>query len=72
MEGLGWIWEAWTDLTTCRHYTMGGPGPIPWTAIDQYAARHGVTGTDYELLVSAIRAMDGAYMEPRDSKPAPD
>lgn len=41
-----------------------GVGPIPWTAIDRYAERHGVTDPDdYDEFVELISAMDSAYLE---------
>lgn len=43
---------------------MGGCGPIPWTAIDRYAARHDIQGADeFERFVRLIRALDQVYMK---------
>ena len=41
-----------------------GIGPIPWTAIDAYAARHGITDPeDFEDLEILVRAQDQAYLD---------
>jgi hypothetical protein len=38
-------------------------GPIPFTAIDRWAARRGVTDPDeFEALVACIRAMDAEWL----------
>lgn len=42
---------------------MGGPGPIPWSAIDRWAQRHGITDPDaFDDLVVLVRAQDDAYL----------
>jgi len=43
---------------------MGSPGPIPWTAIDQYAERVKITEDEllYDDLVFYIRKMDETYL----------
>ncbi|MGE0722824.1 MAG: hypothetical protein AB7O45_00540 [Alphaproteobacteria bacterium] len=41
-----------------------GTGPIPWTAIDRYAERNGITDPDdLEEFVELVTAMDHAYLE---------
>jgi len=43
---------------------MGGAGPIPWTAIDRWAERHGVTDPDdFEDLVLYVQVMDRTWQE---------
>lgn len=42
---------------------MGGAGPIPWTAIDRYAERHGIDGERFDELERYIKAIDAAYLE---------
>lgn len=38
-------------------------GPIPFTAIDRWATRRGVTDPDeFEALVACIRAMDAEWL----------
>jgi hypothetical protein len=53
--------EAFFELSTCR---VDG-GPIPWTAIYQYAAVNGFADThaDYYRFVRLIRAMDSVYVK---------
>lgn len=41
---------------------MGG-GPIPWTAIDQYAMRYGYDGEEFEYLERMVRALDDAFLK---------
>lgn len=43
---------------------MSGPGPIPWTAIDQYAERHGYTQDVllYEDFMAYVTAIDIEYL----------
>lgn len=38
-------------------------GPIPWTALDAYAARHGFERDDYDLLAYVVSDMDVEYLE---------
>ena len=57
------FFEAFQELSTCRQMTgMGPPGPIPWTAIEQYAARHGFHDDAYFDLLTIVRAMDDAFV----------
>ena len=39
------------------------PGPIPWTAVDRYAERHGYSGEGFTYLLQMVRAMDAVYLE---------
>jgi hypothetical protein len=40
-----------------------GVGPIPWTAMDRYAARHAIDDPDdFDEFVELITAMDQAYL----------
>ena len=43
-------------------------GPIPWTAINDWALRYGINGEDFERLVTIIKKMDVAYIEYRSKK----
>lgn len=52
--------DAWGDLTSDRNTDMG---PIPFSAIDRWATRHGVEDADeFDFLTRAIRAADKAYL----------
>ena len=62
---LNYLQIFWT-LSSCRSLGgMGGCGPIPWTAIDQYAERTGMADDEllYEDLVYFMTMMDQAYMD---------
>jgi len=54
---------AFFDLCTCRALSESGPGPIPWTAIVEYADRAGLELDVEAGFVRVIRAMDAAYLE---------
>jgi hypothetical protein len=62
-EWADWLWRAWADLDGERPMIqagMGGavPGRIPWSALDRWARRYGVTGFDFDLLTRAVSVMD--------------
>jgi hypothetical protein len=40
-----------------------GAGPIPWTAINDYALRYGLCGDLFEDFVTFVRAIDDAFLE---------
>ncbi len=64
-----WLyWEAYLDLTGTR--TVGfGIGPIPWTAIDGFARRHGLNGPDEFLtLKDIVWGIDRAFMKWNEDK----
>jgi hypothetical protein len=55
--------EAFNALTTDRQIgAMGGAGPIPWSSMDRYAARHEITGDAYDHFLRMLKALDGAYL----------
>lgn len=60
--GLGWYLDAFAELGSCRPAGIGGLGPIPWTALDSYARRHGITGEDFESFAVLIAALDAAWL----------
>ncbi len=64
IAGLEMYWQAFTDLNTSRELGMA-EGPIPWTAIDQWATRHRIVGEDFDRLVIILRGMDAAYLKHR-------
>jgi len=52
--------DAWFDLDTCREVGMG-LGPIPWTAIIDYAREYELQKWHKDIFVSHIKKMDAAY-----------
>lgn len=56
-------WQAFDDLSGARPVGFGGAGDIPWTALDQWATRHGVTGDMFDMLVDVVRRMDAAWLK---------
>ena len=56
--------RAFRELQSDRAVTMAGLGPIPFTAIDRYAARYGVR--DFDRFCRLIRAMEAAQYAHRE------
>jgi hypothetical protein len=60
-EHLAFEWGAFQDLSRDRQSGMG-IGPIPWSAFDRYARRHGIDDPDsFERFVALMAAMDAAF-----------
>lgn len=57
-----WLWDAFWDLSSCRASGFGA-GPIPWTAIHEYATRYRLTGDRFESFRTVIRRMDGVALD---------
>jgi hypothetical protein len=55
--------SAFSDLGTCRSLSQEMPGPIPWTAIVEYADRAGLESDVSQGFIRIIRAMDLVYLE---------
>ncbi len=66
-SGLEFYWRAFTELSADRDIGMA-EGHIPWTAMNQWALRHGIQGDEFERFVSILRIVDTAYMEKRHSQ----
>ncbi len=57
------VWSAFFDLCGDRPAGMGFVGQIPFSAVDRYAARYGITDIDeFETFQSLLRVMDAAYV----------
>lgn len=67
LAGLEAYYEAFIELSTCRDSGMG-VGPIPWTAVDQYARRYGFTGDGFGYLLKMVRALDDAFLKHQRQK----
>lgn len=59
--GLEAYYEAFTELSTCRTNGMA-MGPIPWSAINEYAKRYDYTGEGFDYLVRMVRALDDTFL----------
>lgn len=59
---LEWVWRAWGDLDTCRRFHMGGEGPIPWTAVHEWARCRRMGEEEEAELWAYISAMDAEYL----------
>ena len=63
--GLEVYYMAFWECSTDRQLGMA-EGPIPWTAINAWAIRHGFVGAEeFDRLVRIIKMMDVAYIEHR-------
>lgn len=62
IQGLEFYWVAWTRLTTCRAFGMAA-GPIPWTAIQEYADRHGVDAEQRYMLERVINGLESVQTD---------
>ena len=62
IDGVEWLWEAWVTLGTCRSIGME-PGPIPWTAINDYAQRYGLCDDEFEELCYCVQHLEREYRE---------
>lgn len=60
-------WNAFMELTTCRSIGMG-IGPIPFTAIKEYALLYGITKTHYEVFSKLIRGLDREFLDYNNRK----
>jgi hypothetical protein len=57
-----WVWNAFQQLNSCRQFGMA-VGPIPWTAVNEYAMRHGIVDMDdFEEFRFLIVAMDETFL----------
>lgn len=59
---LDLYWRAFSALSTDRPLGFGGAGPIPWTAIDRYAARLGLGAEECERLAQIVGRVDEAFL----------
>jgi hypothetical protein len=55
-------WDAFWDLGSERSISMG-VGPIPRSAVRDYAREFAVTGDAYDVFLTIIRKLDCKYLE---------
>lgn len=63
LEGLSFFYAAFWDVNTCRSLGFGAEGPIPWTAVRQWAEEHELEGDQRKDLFVYLEKMDGAYLK---------
>lgn len=59
------VWAAFASLHTCR---IVDGGPIPWTALHEYAVAYRLSLAEMEDLEHLIRALDDKYLDFQDKK----
>ncbi len=57
-DSNNFYWMAFHDLITCRPMGFGGPLPIPWTVLNEYAERYGLEGFFYDEFIYIIKELD--------------
>ena len=62
LPGLVFFWNAYKHLSTDRSSGFG-PGPIPWSSVEDYGRRHELDDETMADLHHHVRAMDTAYLE---------
>lgn len=63
LDAWQWFWLlAFRRLNSCRPVGMG-VGPIPWTAIHQYALAEHMDSFGETVLEAIISRMDNVYLE---------
>lgn len=56
-------WRCFNQTHSCRSYGFA-PGPIPWTAIAEWAREHGVTDPDeFDDLLYLVMELDAAWIK---------
>lgn len=65
--GLELYYDAFWELSTCRAAGMS-LGPIPWSAIKDYAETFELDEAQQEDLFYLVRAMDNAYLDHRSKE----
>lgn len=65
--GLALYLQAFNNLTYSRSYGFV-PGPIPWSAIEDYCLKYGLDEEQAQDMHYYIRVMDNAYLEYLDKK----
>lgn len=64
LDGLEAYYRAFEQLTSCRNVGLD-EGPIPWTAIRDYANEHRIVGDMRSDLFHHVRALDNEYLRKR-------
>ena len=62
-DGLTFPYNAFNALSSERAIGFGGVGPIPWSAVNDYAKRYRLTLDEFELLLFYVEKMDAAFID---------
>lgn len=65
LAGDEFFLEAYWELNTCRYIPNG---PVPWTAIMEFARFSQLSPDIVPMFVRAVRAFDVAFLEWREKK----
>ncbi|WP_425515124.1 phage tail assembly chaperone [Methylorubrum populi] len=62
-DRLAFVWGAFHDLRDERALGFGSVGAIPWSAMDRYAQRSGLSDSDeFARFTALLRAMDAVWL----------
>lgn len=64
--GMHFYYTAYVDLMSCRG--GWGDGDIPWTAVQDYANRKGMSNADFQRLWDLVKRVDLEYLKFREKK----
>lgn len=56
------IVRAYAELSTCRSFGGGGPGPIPWITMLQWAEHQGIDPDATDHLIAVLRIVDSIIL----------
>ncbi len=59
-QGLNDLYVAFSELSTCRD--IAGGGPVPWTAMNEFAKREEMDYEEYRIFLYTMRKMDEAWL----------
>jgi len=65
--GSEFYYSAFNSLNTCRPVSMG-IGPIPWTAINDYAIRYKLIGTAADDFFDIMNLVDEEFVNWQSTK----
>lgn len=64
---LIFYWEAFCDLHSCRNNGMS-VGCIPWSAVNEYARRYGISDYEFDDFNYVISKLDSEFIAWCDKK----
>lgn len=68
----GIAWQCFQECGTCRAIGGAGPGPIPWSAVHQWAGAHSVTDPDdFDDLLYLVCELDAVWLRDVAAKMKP-